>query len=70
MTLDHDSNSKPASARRRRYLIQRLRERFLRAGGAIRERTALTAAETAPDGVTIRCGPPSARRSLQLFLRL
>lgn len=37
-----------------RYLIQRLRERFLASGGAIFERTALTAAETAPDGILIK----------------
>ncbi len=38
----------------RRYLIQQMRERFLAAGGAIFERTTLTAAETAPDGILIK----------------
>lgn len=37
-----------------RYLIQRLRERFLHAGGTVLERTTFVGADTAPDGIVIK----------------
>lgn len=40
----------------RRQLIERLRGRFLEAGGALYQRTSFVSANTAPDGVLIRCG--------------